>query len=151
VHTLADKYFISPLRTLAASKFHGRAEDTSGWSSSHFADAIREVYGRASKNDLRLRDSIVTIAAKHGELLFSWESTSTFREVESTVPGFAAELATKLSFALGTERRYTCNKGTCGESFIMARAVPGCTYFCPVCGEKNDGKILVEWCEKGPV
>lgn len=95
VHSIADKYDIQPLMTVAAEKFsiHTQTE----WKTKAFAEAVHEIYTAAPDPTHELRDTVVAVCSKHAQEWYSEEFGIHLREVAETVAPFASAVAKSLS------------------------------------------------------
>ncbi|KAF7189526.1 hypothetical protein HII31_09166 [Pseudocercospora fuligena] len=94
VNTIADKYNIQGLATLAAAKVARRA--TTEWNTSAFADAIEEMYKTSPESKKGMQKHIVDIAAKHIKELRSKVFGIRFREISDTIAPFSAALLERI-------------------------------------------------------
>lgn len=141
--TIADKYFVPPLKTLAAKRFEIRA--ASQWKSTDFAQAVSEVYTSAPGNDLK--DTIIKVIARHDiALLKEPRDDTSLLEVMRKTP----ELGVDISVALVSrvpfvaEDLYLCE--ACEREFEFRCPDPEESFRCPIgtttdCGKFHD----VEW------
>ena len=95
VHTVADKYNISDLAELSASKFAALAKTE--WQTDVFAEAIREVWLNAPDRDRELRNPILAVCSDHAKDLFREEFVAAFRAVANSVQAFGGELSSRLA------------------------------------------------------
>ena len=137
MYAIADKYFIAPLKKLAAKKFEDRMQDD--WTEDKFANAIAEIYDTAPANDQTLKNIAIKIVNDNANTLADPEEYGRyehFREVLRTYPAFAADAWRALAICKSSESEepnqkwYTRPK--CGTVFCIVRSTPGHQYFdCP--------------------
>ncbi|TLS22468.1 uncharacterized protein PpBr36_09905 [Pyricularia pennisetigena] len=92
VYALAEYLQVNELKVLAASKFRGEAEKH--WNHPDFFEAVQEVYRTSVRNDRLLRDIVVEVMKKHGDLLNRFE----YQDVVSQL-----DLSFELLMAVKTE------------------------------------------------
>lgn len=138
--TIADKYDIKFLKSLALANFKALAKET--WDTSGFAVAIEEAYTDAPIDD-SLRVELVEVTRKHAHVLFSDGNHEEFREVVWKVPGFAAEISQALAAERkdACETRYRCpiKSGGCGNTFMSfgpPQTILRGQIDCPSCGRR---------------
>jgi hypothetical protein len=130
VFTLADKYFVKPLKDTAAKQFTDRAKKE--WSSPAFANAITEVYTScpANNNGRALRDAILNVVNKNYHVLYGdVEKYPDFHQAVDEVDGFAADithtLATK-KLVKRTAKDSECRRYKCPncKSIFLIESLP---------------------------
>ena len=91
VFTIADKYFLSPLKQLAAERFAECAQNE--WRTSAFAESISEIYNTAPAHDESLRDIAISTSLSYlNELAGATDTYKAFNDVVDATPAFAAAL-----------------------------------------------------------
>lgn len=135
MHTIADKYDIPPLVTLAEAKFAERAEEE--WISADFANAIEEVYATAPDSKRAMQLCAVDTAALHSKTLFGTESGKRFREVADSTPAFLFEVATRMASGLSKRKReeeeHSFKCGSCTQIFTTVLLPLRTHFYCPRC------------------
>lgn len=104
VLAIAHKYLIAPLKKLAADKFAERCKEE--WNTVAFADAVREMYSKASIPDPLSPQTAINAASEHSKELRtgSAEASAAFKAVVLGHPQLEADL-----FFVGeTKREYKC-------------------------------------------
>ena len=92
VYAFADKYFVEPLKELAAQNFTEAARTQ--WNTDAFADAISAVQDIEGANGGILKATAMAIVQEHVVELLTQSGSVRFNEVLREVPGFAAEVLT---------------------------------------------------------
>ncbi|KAK3676934.1 hypothetical protein LTR78_003139 [Recurvomyces mirabilis] len=96
VFTIADKYFIEPLKVYAASKFQPRT--TGEWKSPEFAQAIEELYTAGPPTDRSLRNMVLSVVRDNvDELYGNKDQYAAFHKIISSIGDFAADVAESLA------------------------------------------------------
>lgn len=122
---IADKYFIEPLKHLAAEKFAGRCKDE--WPTAAFADAVAEVYNTAPENDNALQSIVVNTVKEHDKEIR--ETSANHQELNTVmrqIPDFGADLF--FSGAVKSSRDeddsvtwYNCPNNCASRRFCVAK------------------------------
>ena len=114
MYIIADKYFVAPLKDLAARKFNEGAK--AWWNSRAFANAAAEVYSSAAKDSF-LKHSVVDVTRKHAqELLDPTKGYDAFLEVLNEVPELGKDVAIAL-VSYTNQDEYICP--ICGSLFTI--------------------------------
>ncbi|KAK5123727.1 hypothetical protein LTR85_002363 [Meristemomyces frigidus] len=95
VHAIADKYNVAFLGDLAAESLEQWSSDF--WKEQVFTEVVREVYTNKTDRDGRLRDAVLSVAAKHVQSLFAYRHHAGFRAMAEALPGFVMTLASELA------------------------------------------------------
>ena len=127
---IADRYFVTPLKQLAATKFAEKAKKE--WESVAFADAVAEVYTTIPEGDASLRQIVVhTVKANAKQLLDTTNpSSNEFIKVLRRTPELGAEILTANAEpeVISKAKTYMC--GHCDKVFTIA-AESGTLFSCP--------------------
>lgn len=108
MHAIADKYFVEPLKKLAAAKFEARARED--WHTSAFADAVAEIYQTTSRDDEPIREiALQTIRTHSHKLLRKDGRHVAFLAVLRETAELGADLATSLESKTSMVK-YECPK-----------------------------------------
>jgi len=96
VFTMADRFFIHPLKKLAAEKFAACCKDD--WNTDEFATVVEEIYTKAPQEDNTLKKIAISTVKEHAkELRKTEDEDSRFREVINRVPSVGADLFYQIS------------------------------------------------------
>ncbi|KAK4561415.1 hypothetical protein LTR86_004732 [Recurvomyces mirabilis] len=150
VFTIADKYFIEPLKVYAASKFQPRA--TGEWKSPEFAQAIEKLYTAGPPKDRSLRNMVLSVVRDNvDELYGNKDQYAAFHKIISSIGDFAADVAESLATVnilpknLRQSQAYQCP--SCSTEFVVKlNAQKGQTSFDCLCHCYN--KQTPEWWNK---
>ncbi|KAL6149966.1 hypothetical protein ACJQWK_02530 [Exserohilum turcicum] len=131
VYSIADKYDIPALKSVARQKFQESVETC--WNMDDFPHAIAEVYNSTPPNDQGLRSLVVDVACEHITSLLQKQG---FCDVLGETAGFASDLvqlqASKHSVREKQDRtKYRCSD--CSGHWEVG-ASSGSSYHCPHCG-----------------
>ncbi len=118
MYTIAEKYDIKELKTLAQHKFERRIENN-GWNNSGFSMAIQEVFGWTAQNDQGLRPVLVRVASENIHVL---RDRGEFKEVLDSISDFTRSLLDTLMDP--NFRRKNCSY--CGSSRFNGSYCSGC-------------------------
>lgn len=129
VFTLADKFFIDPLKELSAQKLEPHAE--AEWNSSEFAAAIAAVYDDIPENDDTLKQIIFGVVKRHAKGLFDKSSESEcFRKLVHQIPEFGEDIVRALARIAGI-RTYQCPSCPRNDAKFELTGVRTSSFGCP--------------------
>ena len=142
MYAIAEKYFVAPLKKLAADKFETRAQTE--WNTPSFADAAAEVYDSTADRSNPIKHTIINIVKKHSnELLNKSKGHAQFLKVLSATTDFGADVSVALATTIPA-KFYKCPN--CEHLFSFSKTAPGefrCPFNCHSGDEKFWDKYLV--------
>lgn len=108
VHTVADKYDVTALASLACFKFFRQAGRD--WRTTEFAEAVEEIYDGSTDSKQALKEEVIKVCVDNATELFAKQDADQaplkLRDVANSVPCFSADLAAALAekLRLSTEQ-----------------------------------------------
>ena len=121
--TIADKYFIGPLKALAKARFVETC--ASEWKTEAFAQAVREIY-TTSLEDTAMKDVVIdTIKVNGGEFLKDKDDFKGINQVMRDIPIFGVDVLAVL-WAVKLDRSGEGGSGENPREYKWLFRCPGC-------------------------